>query len=88
MLSLVIRNAKMPLLYLHMEAVTDCTILYWHMEAVRLYHIYSHYLMKGIIVGGGDFIEYKVSVLIFSTNFDRKIDHYKKHWARYYHKCS
>jgi len=33
-------------------------------------------------------IEYKICVLISSTNFVWKICHYGKDWAKYYHKCA
>jgi len=33
-------------------------------------------------------IEYKMSVLIFSTIYVSKISHFKKNSARYYHTCT
>jgi hypothetical protein len=41
---------------------------------------------SGVGVGGGEFTERKLCVLIFSTNFVGNISHSEKNSARYFHK--
>jgi hypothetical protein len=45
-----------------------CAVLYCHLWAVWLYHIFPHYLIKGTIFEK-KFIERKMCVLILSTVF-------------------
>jgi hypothetical protein len=42
---------------------------YCHLWPVRLYNIFTHYLINGMIFGGGEVTENKMGVLIFCTAF-------------------
>jgi hypothetical protein len=55
---------------------------YCHLWPTRLYNIFPRYLINGTIFGK-KVIEYKMCVLIFSTNFAWNISYSKKIWARY-----
>ena len=49
---------------------------------------FSHYLInRTTFQGGGDVLQHKTCVLIFSATVVRNISHSKRKWARYYHKC-
>jgi hypothetical protein len=58
---------------------------YCHLWPFRLYNFFPHYLVHGTKFEK-KVIEYKMSVLIFSTNFIWNTSH-SKNWARYDHKC-
>jgi hypothetical protein len=45
-----------------------CVVLYCHLQFVRLYNIFRHYLINGTIFRK-QVTEHKMCVLIFSTNF-------------------
>jgi hypothetical protein len=64
-----------------------CVVLYSHLWPVLLYHISLHYIIKAAIFGGKK-IYWTKCVLIFSTNFDWSISHFKENSARYYHTCT
>ena len=59
-----------------------CTILPSVGLPPALQYFFFHYLINGTIFEKK--IESKISVLIFSVNFIRKISRSEKHWARYY----
>jgi hypothetical protein len=61
-------------------------VLYCHLWPVRLYTIFSHYLMNSKI--SEKVTEHKMRVLIFSTTFVWNISQSKKNPARYYDKCT
>ena len=55
---------------------------YCHPRPIRLYQIFPHYLINGMIFGGrGGITEYKMRVLTFCTTFVRNISHSKKNSA-------
>jgi len=56
---------------------------YYHLWLVCFHHIFPRDLRKDTIFWGGGGDKYKMSILIFSTNFVRKISHSKKNSARY-----
>jgi len=60
-------------------------LLYCHLWHVRLYIIFRHYHIKGIIFVK-KFVNTKC-VLSLSTTFVWKIFHYKENWTRYDEKC-
>ena len=64
---------RMRPIILSSVALSGCTIFF------------PHYVTKGTIFGGKNFIDQQICVLIFSTNFTRIIAHYKNTWARYCH---
>ena len=55
---------------------------YCHRWLTRLYNIFPHYLTNGTIFGK-KVTEYKMCVLIFSTDFAWNISYSKKIWERY-----
>ena len=68
---------------------------YCHLRHVRLYYIFSHYLIKGTIFGRKErkkerkkVIEHEICVLVFCTTFVRNIFHSENNSARYYLKCA
>ena len=64
----------------------QCACAIFHLLPVRLYHIFPHRLINGMVFGK-KVIEYKMCVFVVSTTFFRNISHFKNNSVRYYHKC-
>jgi hypothetical protein len=75
-----IRYSECVFVALIIQHAKACTVLYFRLCSVRLYHIVPHYLIKGTIFGKKIIIQ--KSVLIFCTTFFRIIAHSKKNSAR------
>ena len=57
----------------------------YYLRPISLYHIFRHYFIKATTFGKKIYIEHKLCVLIFSTNFISNISHSKNKSARYCH---
>jgi hypothetical protein len=55
------------------------------LAAVRLCHIFKHYLTNGTTFGKKELTEHKMCIVIFTATFVCNISHSKKNSARYCH---
>jgi hypothetical protein len=60
---------------------------YCHLWSARIYNIFPHKFINGMIFGGGGVIEHKMCVSSFFTTFIWNTFHSKNKWTRYDHIC-